>query len=225
MRAMRPHGEDAKPLVTSRKRKSKTMAIDLEQIRNHYSKIDDSKLERIAKFEIASLQPEVQPIVIAEIKKRGLDKNLLTGIEAQTKELTEEEVYELIDKVKGLDCPNCGKSNQGLTGGIIRKVRSYLIMTQYETRPMIACKACVEEERKSQLIKNSLLGWWGFPWGLFYRTPQAIINHFRDNGKKEEISESILIDFAAQNIGELKTNWENEDKLVDFINHQNTVNY
>lgn len=200
------------------------MAIDLEQIRNHYSKMDDLKLERIAKFEITSLQPEVKPIVIAEIQKRGLDENLLTGIQAQTKELSEEEVYELRDKLKGLGCPNCGNSNQGLVGGIIRKVRSYLIMTHYEKRTMIACKECVETERKNQLIKNSLLGWWGFPWGLLYRTPQAIIYHFRDNSKREEISESILIEFAVENIGELKTNWENEDKIVDFIHHQNNVN-
>jgi hypothetical protein len=201
------------------------MAVDIEQIRNHYSKMDDSKLERIAKFEIASLQPEVQPIVIAEINKRGLDKNLLTGIEAQTKELSEEEVYGLRDKIVGLDCPNCQKPNQGLVGGIIRKVRSYIIFTQHETRPMIACQTCVESERKNQLIKTSIFGWWGIPWGLFYRTPQAIINHFRDNNKKEEISESIIIEFAVQNIGELKTNWENENKLVEFINHQNKVNY
>lgn len=201
------------------------MEIDLEQIRNNYAKMDDSKLERIAKFEIASLRPEVQPIVIEEIKKRGLDENLLSGIEAQTKELTEEEIYELVDKVKGLNCPNCGESNQGLAGGTIRKVRSFIIFTTYEKRPMIACRACVEKERKNQLIKNSLLGWWGIPWGFFYRTPQAIINHFRDNGKREEISESILIDFAARNIGELKTNWDNEDIIVDFINNHNTANY
>ena len=139
--------------------------MDLEQIKKHYSKMDDSKLERIAKFEIASLQPEVRPIVIEEIKKRGLDENLISGIEAQTKELTKEEIYKLRDKVEGLDCPSCGKSNKGLVGGIIRKVRSYLIFTQYEARPMIACKECVESERKNQLIKNSLLGWWAIPWG------------------------------------------------------------
>ena len=199
------------------------MAVDLEQIRNHYSKMDNSKLERIAKFEIRSLQPEVLSIVIAEIQKRSLDENLLVGVEAQIKELSEEEIYDLRDKLKGLTCPSCGKVNQGLVGGIIRKVRSYLIITQYETRPMIACGYCVETERKNQLIKNALLGWWGFPWGMFYRTPQAIINHFRDNRKKEEISESILIEFAVDNIGELKTNWRNEDELVSFINHKNTV--
>jgi hypothetical protein len=201
------------------------MALDLEQIRKHYSEMDNSKLERIAKFEIASLNPEVHPIVIAEIQKRGFDEALITGIEAQTKTLTSEEIYELIAKIKGLDCPSCEKSNQGLVGGIIRKVRSYVIITQYEIRPIIACTTCVEAERKNQLIKNSLFGWWGFPSGLLFRTPQAIINHFIDNGKKDEISKSVLSDFAVQNVGELKTNWENEDRLVAFINHQNNVNY
>ena len=98
-------------------------------------------------------------------------------------------------------------------------------MTNYEERAMIGCENCVDSERKSQLIKNSLLGWWGFPWGLLYRTPLAIINHFRDNGRKNEISEAILIEFAFENVGELKANWDNEQKLSDFIHHQNTVNY
>lgn len=199
------------------------MAIDLEQIRNHYAKMDTAKLENIAKFEIALLAPEVQPIVIAEIKRRGLDENLLTAIEAQTKILSDEEIYELRDKIKGLSCPSCGDSNKALMGGIIRKVRSFLIITQYEKRFIIACPSCIEAERKSQLIKNSLLGWWGFPWGMLYRTPQAIINHFRDNGKKEVISEEILIHFAIENIGELKTNWDNEDKIVAFIRRQNNI--
>jgi hypothetical protein len=197
--------------------------MDLKQIKLHYSKMDNAKLERIAKFEINSIQPEVRPIIIAEIKKRGLDENLLAGIEAQTKEITDENLLELIDKIIGLDCPNCGKSNSGLTGGIIRKVRSYLVLTQYEKKTMIACPSCLAGERKKQLIKNSILGWWGIPWGLFFRTPQAIINHFLDNRKYQEISESILRDFATQNIGELKTNWENEDELIEFIRHCNNV--
>lgn len=200
------------------------MAVDLEKIKAHYSEMDISKLERIAKFEIASLEPEVQPIIIAEIKKRGLGESFLAGIEAQTKDLSEEEIFELRDKIKGLNCPSCGKSNQGLVGGIIRKVRSYIIITQHETRSMIACQNCVETERKNQLIKNSLFGWWGFPWGI-YRTLVAIINHFKDNGTTHKISESILVEFALQNIGELKTDWDDEDELVRFINHQNTVNY
>ncbi|MBI1228005.1 MAG: hypothetical protein GC192_22425 [Bacteroidetes bacterium] len=199
------------------------MSLDLEQIKNHYAKMNDAKLENIAKFEMALLEPAVQPIVIAEIKRRGMDENLLAGIAAQTKTLSDEEVEELKDKLKGLACPSCGKPDQGLVGGIIRKVRSIVLFTQYEQRPIIACPACVEAERKSQLIKNSLFGWWGFPSGLLYRTPQAIINHFRDNGKRDAISEGILTHFAVENVGELKTNWNQEDKIVSFVRRKNST--
>jgi len=201
------------------------MAIDLEQVRNHYSQMDDSRLERIAKYDIASLEPEVEEIVIAELKKRNFDESILSGIAAQTKEYDDEEIEELLDKVKSLACPKCGTQDKDLVGGIVRKVRGYIIMTKYERRPLIACRPCIEEERKSQLIKNSLFGWWGIPWGLLYNTPHAIINHFRDNRIKEELSESILLDFVGQNIGELKTNWMNQDYLTDFIHHQNTKRY
>lgn len=197
------------------------MQVDLEQIKDNYSKMSDAELEIIAKFKIALLQTEVKPIVIAEIKKRGLDNNLLTGIEAQTKELSETELLELMNKIKGLSCPICGESNKGLVGGIIRKVRSYVILTQYEKRPIIACQSCMDKERKNQLIKNCLLGWWGIPGGMFYRTPQAILGHFLDNRRKEELSELILAETAIQGIGELRTNWDNEEKLVEYIHRQN----
>jgi hypothetical protein len=168
------------------------MAQDLEQIKNHYAKMDDLRLQHIAKFEIGLLETNIQSIVIDEVKRRGLDENLLKGIEAQSKPLSEKEINELVSKIKGLACPVCGKPEQGLVGGIVRKVRSFVIITQYEARPIIACQSCVDAERKNQLLKNCLFGWWGFPWGLLYRTPQAIIGHFSDNGNKEAISESIL---------------------------------
>jgi len=197
------------------------MSIDLEYIKENYSKMEDFKLERIAKHEASTLKPEVLPILISEIKKRGLDLNLIKGIDAQVKELTSVELQELIEKVKGLSCPSFGCDNQALNGGVFRKVRSYLVLTQYKKNNIIACASCLEKERKRQLIKNTLLGWWGFPWGLI-RTPMAIINHFIDNTKKERISESILVEFVKQNVGELRTNWGEEDKLVNFINHINT---
>ncbi|MBK8055740.1 MAG: hypothetical protein IPK35_21315 [Saprospiraceae bacterium] len=59
--------------------------------------MDDSKLERIAKFEIAGLQPEVIPIVISEIQKRGLDKNLLTQDKSPIK-FVNKEIRNLINE-------------------------------------------------------------------------------------------------------------------------------
>jgi len=53
------------------------MILNLEQVKKHYTEMDDSELERIAEFEVAFLPLEIQPIVIAEIKKRGLDEYLV----------------------------------------------------------------------------------------------------------------------------------------------------
>ena len=196
------------------------MSFDLEYIKENYSKMEDFKLERIAKYEASLLRPEVLPILISEIKKRGLNENLIQGINSQVKELSTKEINGVITKIKGLSCPICENTSQELNGGIIRKVRSYLILTQYEKKAIISCNTCLDKERKNQLIKNSLLGWCGLPWGLI-RTPISIINHFRDNLKKEEISEAILNEFIKKNIGELKTNWEDEKNLSDFIKHIN----
>ena len=46
--------------------------MDLEKVKNYYSELEDYKLEKIAKFEIADLDIQVQEIIKEEIKKRGL---------------------------------------------------------------------------------------------------------------------------------------------------------
>jgi hypothetical protein len=196
------------------------MAIDLEQIRNNYASFDDYKIEHLAKNEIGSLDPQVVTILKAEIKKRGLDSNLVTGIEAQTKELTESELNELKSKISKLACPECGEHHSPLMGVLIRDVKSFVVFTHYKTTPLILCPTCAEKKRKNAMISTALLGWWGIPWGLI-RTPQAIISSLIDNKKREAISDSILTQFAIVNIGEIKTNWDKENILVDFVRHQN----
>ncbi len=199
------------------------MGLDLERIKENYANFEDYKLEHLAKNEAGSLEPEVIPILMAEIKKRGLDSNLEKGIEAQTQELTESEVTELKEKVAGLRCPVCGQNSKPLIGTIIRSVKSFLILTNYKKSPIITCQDCADSKRKNALISTIILGWWGIPWG-FIRTPQTIINYFLDNGNREAISESILTGFVIENIGEIKTNWNKENELVEFLDHQNSLN-
>ncbi len=199
------------------------MGIDLEKIKENYANFDDYKLEHLAKTEAGNLEPEVIAILMAEIKKRGLDSNIEKGIDAQTKELTESEVIELKDKITNLKCPVCGQKGKPLVGSIIRSVMSFIVLTNYKKTPIISCQECADKKRKSALTSTIILGWWGIPWG-FIRTPQTIINYFIDKNRAQEISENILIGFAIENIGEIKTNWDNEDELVEFIDHRNRLN-
>jgi len=76
--------------------------MDIEQIKKNYENFDDSKIEILAKNEAGSLEPEVIPILVNEIKKRNLDIDLIKGIESQTKELTEKEIQETKLKLESL---------------------------------------------------------------------------------------------------------------------------
>ena len=73
------------------------------------------------------------------------------------------------------------------------------------------------------MISTFLLGWWGIPFGIF-RTPIALIANLNDSKNREAISEEIITSFAINNVGELRTNWEKENDLVEFINHWNKFN-
>ncbi|MDR0438047.1 MAG: hypothetical protein LBH22_07095 [Bacteroidales bacterium] len=106
--------------------------MDLEQIKKNYANFDDLKIEHLAKNEVGGLNPDVIAILIDEIKKRGLDINLMNGIEAQTKELTEIEVNELKSKIINLPCPDCGQRSFPLSGSFIRTVKSFIIFTSYK---------------------------------------------------------------------------------------------
>lgn len=196
--------------------------MDLEQIKKNYAGFDDFKIEHLAKNEVGGLNPDVVPILIDEIKKRGLDINLINGIEVQTKELTEIEVNELKSKIINLPCPDCGQKTFPLIGSFIRTVKSFIIFTSYEKSPVIACQSCLNKRRKNAMISTFLLGWWGIPFGIF-RTPIALIANLNDSKNQEVISEEIITSFAINNVGELKTNWEKENDLVEFIKHWNEL--
>ncbi len=199
------------------------MTMDLDQIRKNYAYFDDFKIENLARNEAGGLEPEVIAILIEEINKRGLDLDLIKGIEAQRKEITESELIELKEKITSLKCPECGQNTSPLIGTLIRTVRSFIVFTSYKKTPLISCEACAYKKRKNAMISTAILGWWGIPWGIF-RTPMALISTLSDNKKKDEISDGIITVFAIENIGEIRTNWDKEDELVDFIEHVNSLN-
>lgn len=199
------------------------MTIDLNQIKQNYIEFDDYRIEDLAKNEAGGLEPGVIPILIDEINKRGLDPALIKGVEAQTKVITEEELSELKNKIVNLNCPQCGQRNSPLIGTVIRTVKSFIVITSYKKTPVITCKSCADKKRKNAMISTALLGWWGIPFGLF-RTPIALISTLTDRKKGDEISDAIVTGFAIENIGEIKTNWDKEDELVEFVGHINRLN-
>lgn len=197
------------------------MTDNLEQIKQYYANCDDFKIERLAKNEAGGLRPEVIPILIEEIEKRGLNPNLTRKIENQIRELTENEFNELKLKITHLPCPNCEHKSSPLVGTWIRTVTSIIIDTSYTKKAVITCKSCANNSRIDAVISTLLYGWWG-PWGLF-QTPAALIATLIDTSKQKKISEDIITSFIHNNIAQLRSIRSNP-KLVRYIRDMNGNN-
>ncbi|NJO25751.1 MAG: hypothetical protein HC867_08300, partial [Bacteroidia bacterium] len=59
--------------------------IDIQFVREHYQRLTDDEFIRIATQDAAGLTPEAQEVVKEEIERRKLDKNIISGVQAQNK--------------------------------------------------------------------------------------------------------------------------------------------
>jgi hypothetical protein len=46
------------------------------------------------------------------------------------------------------------------------RVWSAAVVTSWSNRPRISCKKCATKAQLGNMVFSSVLGWWGFPWGL-----------------------------------------------------------
>lgn len=196
------------------------MTDDLEQIKQYYADFDDSKIVHLAENEAEGLRPEVIPVLMEEIKKRGLDIELFQMIEYQIKPLKEEELNELKQKIIHLPCPDCNERSTPLVGSLIRTVIGMITSTSYTKESVITCPSCAKNRRKYALISTLLLGWWGIPFGPV-KTPVALISMLTDRDKREETSETIITSLVCNHIAKLRAIHDNEEELVEYIRHIN----
>ncbi len=82
-------------------------------------------------------------------------------------------VDQLAHEIRLSECPVCNKR----TGVEIYKsyfVYSLVIITSWKEKPLLCCKSCGRKNQIIDLLASSVLGWWGFPFGLIV-TPVIII--------------------------------------------------
>ena len=195
--------------------------MELKDIRENYRNFEDYQIEQIATEEVNSLRPGVIEILKEEIHRRKLSENLIKGIDAQTREITEKELNEYCTLVRNHTCPKCSSKTQKLNATVVGEVASILVITNYEKRAKIACPDCLDEFNNKGIKKSALLGWWAFPWGPI-RTIQSLLfnSKMKKNNHLNEPN-SIFKDLILGNIGFLETNRNNPKKLTEFLNKIN----
>jgi hypothetical protein len=190
---------------------------DLNSIAEYYAKISDGKLERIMTTEANGLRPEVFQILENEISKRQLNPNLMKGAYAQANQYTFEEIKAYAEKLRVLPCPICHENDVKLNGTIIFTIKSMLILTFSEKKPIIACPSCLNKKNIEAVGICLGLGWWGFPWGLI-KTPYYMYKNLRikrDNLK--DYSNDVMLSYTLENIGKIIAFENDQKKLREII--------
>ena len=191
--------------------------LDIEVIRDKYQKMSDDEFIQLATEDEIGLTIEAQQVLKEEVGRRGLDQSILRSVEVQNKELSSAEFDEYVELIRSLDCPSCGISSQKLNGTMTGEVISFILFTQYERKLRVACPNCLDKANTNALIKSSLFGWWGIPWG-FIRTIQAIIINMKGRSTTHQLSANhFLRSYVASKIGVIENFKSDKQKLNRLI--------
>lgn len=194
--------------------------MNLNEIRENYKNFDDYTIERIAIKDSKFLRPEILEILKKEILKRNLSPDIINGIEIQKKKLTKEEFTEYYNLIKNSSCPNCSL-NKELNISMVGEVVSIIVVSNYDKKIKVGCTECLNKLNTKAIIKSSLLGWWGFPWGPIYTIRSYIFNYGMRKNNASYKPNRIFKEFVKENIGFLEINKNKPEQLSEFLNRVN----
>ena len=191
--------------------------MDPESLREHYKKLPNEDIERLANFEADQLSPEALAVLRDEIRNRGLSDDLRTTADIQVKGVSEEEVEQLIRRVSQFPCPLCGRRQNYLNAFSIMSVRSLILLTSVERPLVIACPQCISAYAKSELIKSLLLGWWGIPWGAIRTVHSFFVNWKALNADDHHTPTREFIDFVRPYSAAIKARIDKISTVDEFL--------
>ena len=187
--------------------------MDLESIRKNYERLPDQKLVHVAQFQANQLSPEARDILVAEIKKRGLDPNLISAIDRQTGNLTEPEFRNYVSIIQNLPCPYCNN---------IGKLTAIILEVSQIKKFRIGCPEClikqIDKASNTDTAMSVAEGLLSGPslFGIFRTAKTVSVNDAMREELRTKQSDKILEHFVFANIGAIETRKSNPGSLNEF---------
>lgn len=131
-----------------------------------------------------------------ECQKKGQLKNAGDALPANV-------VKTYINQVHSSQCLQCrGPGPNDVHTS--HRVWSAVVMTSWSSKPAVCCKKCGVKNKIGNIAFSSMLGWWGFPWGLII-TPVIIIRNiigfferYDPHQPSKQLEKILRISMAAQ---------------------------
>ncbi len=76
-----------------------------------------------------------------------------------------EDLAEQLSLWHNSNCPKCGGAGP-VDVHTSHRIWSALFLTSWNSRPDVCCRRCGIKAKLGGIASSTLLGWWGFPWGV-----------------------------------------------------------
>ncbi len=122
--------------------------------------------------------------------------------------------------LQGLPCPHCQRTDKKLNGAILHTVKSFIVLTFHQKKPVIGCSSCLQKKINLAMASTALFGWWGVPWGLI-KTPQYIYLNIQQKKKaKVDGPNEVLLSFALHHANDIAAQIDDKEKLQEIIRNK-----
>ena len=135
------------------------------------------------------------------------DKCVQNGIIPRTaQDLPINQIETELKALREGSCPQCGGIGP-VDLHFYHQVWSALYLTSHKSVPLLSCQKCGRKKQIFSALFSFFLGWWGFPWGLFYtpvqifRNLKAILKPLDPALPSPALREVVTLDLARQLVG------------------------
>lgn len=189
-------------------------------LKAEYEKLSDDKLIFMATREYYDLKPMGLKVLKEEIKRREIFDEQDFQRTFSSISITQEEFDFYLELIESLPCPRCQSEDSYLKSRKIRWVISAILFSEIEEREMIGCAGCLKKWTIESYIKTLVLGWWAIPWGPI-NVAKALYRNYSSTQKQQLESQEGMELFIQDNIGHLRANKRDQNKLVFLLYRNN----
>lgn len=109
-------------------------------------------------------------------------------------DLSKVEIEQEASKIRSGACPECNQKKSPVEMRFYHMVISYIVLTRYTRKSRLCCARCGRKRNREAMLATALLGWWGFPWGVFMTPTYLIANlgEMFEKRKSDDPSEDLI---------------------------------
>lgn len=195
--------------------------IDIKLVKERYESLPDEDITRIARTNAQGLVDGAIPLLIAEIEKRKLGKDLVEWIAAERRQLSAEELFKLKEIVVNSPCQDC-ESTEGLRGFEYGTRKSLLRGSELEEHRVVVCGICGRSRKMTSFVNTLVLGWWS-GMGLIL-TPFTLLGKLFSVVRSDKFGEKIVERFIQENMGKITLSNDDPNIVRNLLRSWNRKN-